>query len=527
MKMNESEEKIEFSKNISLLKKPIFILGIIGIIGLIIRLNYFAYEIPITTDAMTYFLHATDAMIVSGLPDTAIANNGWSLFLSLFFGLLQSKNFLDYSAIQQLLSISLSVLTIIPVYLLCKKFVKKEYALLGAGIFVLEPRIIQNSILGITEPLYIILGSISLLFFLSNRILYSFVGIGLIAIISMVRSEGLFLLIPFSIMFFIKYKTEKKIILKFLLAIGIFFIILSPMTLYKMDVRDGDDAIFGRISSSINDSSITYKDNSSGFFEYIENSIIKFLQFIGWIQIPIFIIFLPIGIFLIFKNRNNNSRTIILSIFFMLIPAFYGISTGPDTRYLFFLYPIFCVISVLTVEKIINKKENSLKLLIVIFTVVLVLSTIFLSIKMNDVEYEKDSMKVAQFLVKNASGINSYYPESSYLKPAIVEFEGYPKLAKDFDFNKIKKFNIDTDTVEEFIKNHRNEGLTHLVIDKNNLQVEFLKKIFLNEKNYSYLFKELDSSELEMQYEIKIFKINYKEFDNKLNTSGDDELFDK
>jgi len=343
----------------------------------------------------------------------------------------------------------------------------------------------------------------------------------------MVRSEGLFLLIPFSIMFFIKYKTEKKLILKFLLAIGIFFIILSPMTLYKMDVRDGDDAIFGRISSSINDSSITYKDNSSGFFEYIENSIIRFLQFIGWIQIPVFIIFLPIGIFLIFKNRNNNSLTIILSIFFMLIPAFYGISTGPDTRYLFFLYPIFCIISVLTVERIINKKENSLKLLIVIFTVVLVLSTVFLSIKMNDVEYEKDSMKVAQFLVKNASGINNYYPESAYLKPATVEFEGYPKLAKDFDFNKIKKFNIDTDTVEEFIKNHRNEGLTHLVIDKNNLQVEFLKKIFVNEKDYSYLFKELDSSELEMKYEIKIFKINYKEFDNKLITSGDKDIIDK
>ena len=71
------------------------------------------------------------------------------------------------------MSASLSVLTIIPVYLLCKKFVKNEYALLGAGIFVLEPRIIQNSLLGITEPLYIILGSISLLFFLSNKIVYS------------------------------------------------------------------------------------------------------------------------------------------------------------------------------------------------------------------------------------------------------------------------------------------------------------------------------------------------------------------
>lgn len=516
-----------FGKSISSLKKSLFILTVIGIIGLSIRLYYFSYDVPITFDAITYFLHATDAIVVSGLPETALANNGWPLFLSLFFGLIQSHNFHDYAAIQQLLSISLSVLTIIPIYLICKKFVKNEYALLGAGIFVLEPRIIQNSVLGITEPFYIILGSIALLFFLSNKISYTILGFGFVAITAMVRAEGLFLLIPFSIIFFIKFKTEKKIILKFLVALGIFFIILSPMTLYKMDVRDGDDAIFGRITSSLNDSSIIYKDNSNGFFEYVVNSIIRFMQFIGWVQIPIFIIFLPIGIFLIFKNRNNNSWTIILSIIIMLIPAIYGISTGPDTRYLYFLYPMFCVISVIAVEKIIGKKENALKYLIMIFVLVVVLSTIFLSIKMNDIEYEKNAMSVAQFLVNNATGTNYYHPESSYLKPAIIEIEGYPKLAKDYNFNKIKQFNIDSDTVEEFIKNHRDKKLSHLIIDGKNNQVEFMKNIFENEKNYPYLIKELDSSELEMKFEVKIFRINYHEFDNTVIEKGGIDIFDK
>jgi len=518
-KNQENKNELIHERKSLILKKSIFILAIIAIIGLGIRLYYFSYEIPVTSDALTYFLHATDAIVVSGFPNTAVANNGWPLFLSLFFGLVQSNNFLDHSAVQQLLSISISVLTIIPVYLICKKFVKNEYALLGAGIFVLEPRIIQNSVLGITEPLYIILGSISLLFFLSNKISFTMVAFGFVAITTMVRAEGLFLLIPFSIMFFIKYKTEKKIILKFLLALGIFFIILSPMTLYKMDVRDGDDAIFGRVASSISDSSIIYKDNSQGFFEYVEKSVIKFLQFIGWIQIPVFIIFLPLGIFLIFKNRNNNSKTIILSISCMLIPAFYGISTGPDTRYLYFLYPMFCVISVLAIEKIVVNKKNSVKILMLIFIMIFLASSIFLSLKMNDIEYEKDAVKVAQFLVNNASGINDYHPEASYVRSTIVESEEYPKLAKNIQFDKVKKFNINYDNLEEFIENHRNEGLSHLVIDKKNNQFEFMNEIFVNEENYSYLKKEFDSSEFEMKYQVKIFQINYQEFDKKNSKS--------
>ncbi len=516
-KMDESKKNELIENNVSLfLKNPIFILLIIGIIGLSIRLNFFSYDVPITFDALTYFMHATDAKIFEGLPDTAIANNGWPLFLSLFFSLSQSKNFLDYSAIQQLLSISLSVLTIIPVYLLCKKFVKKEYALLGTGIFVLEPRIIQNSLLGITEPLYIILGSIALVFFLSNRIYFIFVSYGFIAITTMVRSEGLFLLIPFSIMFFIKFKNEKKLVLKILLALTIFFLILSPMILYKMDVRDGDDAIFGRVASVLDNSLITSEDTSSENFEHIEKSVIRFFQYIGWIQIPIFIIFVPTGIFLIFRNRNKDSWTIILSIFFMLIPAFYGISTGPDTRYLYFLYPMFCVLATLTIKKFVDRRENYLKSLIIIFGIILGLSLIFLNIQMNDIKYEEDVMQVARYLVNNASGVNNYYPESAFLKPAIIELEKYPMLKKDFDFNKIKKFPVTSNSLIEFIKNNRNEGLSHLVIDQRNDQVEFLKKVSDNEKNYPYLVKEFDSTKLEMKYKVKIFKINYEEFDRRL-----------
>lgn len=513
--MNKAENCTLFDTDNSI-KKTIIFLSIIGVVGLSIRLIFFSYEVPITLDAITYFLHATDAIVLSGFPDTALANNGWSLFLALFFGITKSNNLLVNSSIQQLLSISLSVLTIIPIYLICKKFVRNEFAILAAGIYVFEPRIIQNSVLGITEPLYIILGSISLLFFLNNKITYSFVAFGFIAITSMVRAESLFLIIPFSIMFFIKFKTEKKVILKYFIALSIFILILLPMSLYKMDVRDGDDAIFGRVTSSINDSTINYETNPLGFFKNIEESTVRFIQFIGWIQIPIFVMFFPIGLILIFKNRTLNNWTLILTILFMLIPIFYGISKGPDTRYLYFIYPMLCVISAIGIDRIIGKKIPTRNYSILILSIVLVLSLIFLSMKMSDLEYEKNAMGVGRFLEKNASGVNDFHPEASYIKPAIIESEGYPKLAKEYDFYKIKKFPVDTNSIEKFISNHKSDGLSHLVIDKNN-QIKFLKDIFDNEKDYPYLIKELDSSDYKMKYEVKIFRINFQEFNSKQN----------
>lgn len=512
--MNKIENFTSFDTKNST-KKTIIFLSIIGIIGLSIRLSFFSYEVPIVLDAMTYFLHATDAVALSGFPDTALANNGWALFLSLFFGLMQSENFLDYSAVQRLLSMCLSVLTIIPVYLICKKFVRNEIAILGAGIFVLEPRIIQNSIMGITEPLYIILGSISLLFFLNNKITYAFVAFGFIAITTMVRVEGIFLLLPFSIMFFLKYKTEKKIILKFLLALGIFFMILLPMSIYKNDVRDqydGGDGIFGRVASSANESTVYFTNDSNSIFESSKKSIIKFIQFIGWVQIPIFIGFLPLGIYFIFKNKNANSWVILLSIFFMLIPAFYAISKGPDTRYLYFLYPMFCVISVIMIEKTIGQRKKLWKYLIGIFVIIILTSIIFLNLKMNDLEYEKNAMDVARFLNENVSGVNDFHPEASYIKPAIVESEGVDKLAREYNFQKIKKFPVDSNSIEKFILNHKEGGLSHLIIDKDN-QIEILEKIFVDENSYPYLEKIFDSTESDMKYQVKIFKINFDEIE--------------
>ena len=57
--------------------------------------------------------------------------------------------------LQKYVGVIMSVITIIPMYYLSKVFIEKKYAIIATILFTFNPRIIENSILGITEPIYI------------------------------------------------------------------------------------------------------------------------------------------------------------------------------------------------------------------------------------------------------------------------------------------------------------------------------------------------------------------------------------
>ena len=204
-------------------KNTIICLGIIALAGFLIRFFYFPDGIPITLDGANFFWYANDLSISGTFPDNVnFPNNGWPTFLSVFFYFFNSDNFLDYMNLQRSLSIIISVLTIIPVYLLCCRFFDKRYSIIGAALFVFEPLIIQNSLLGITEPLYLLIGITSLFLFLSNNIKAIYVSFGVAALFTLVRYEGLLLFLPLSIMFFVRFRKEKKVVLKYVFCVIIF-----------------------------------------------------------------------------------------------------------------------------------------------------------------------------------------------------------------------------------------------------------------------------------------------------------------
>ena len=202
---------------VKIIENPIIGLSILAIIGIIIRAVYYPYELPLVFDSLMYFWYANDMSIIGGFP-----NNGWPTILSLFFSMYNSENFLDYMNIQRTITVLISVLTIIPIFLTCNKFVRKEYSLVASAIFVLDPRIIQNSLTGLTEPLFIFLGITSILLFLSDKQKVIFFAFVTAAILSLIRYEGLLIIIPFSIMYLIRFKINKKTILRYSIMISIF-----------------------------------------------------------------------------------------------------------------------------------------------------------------------------------------------------------------------------------------------------------------------------------------------------------------
>ncbi|MBS3923052.1 MAG: hypothetical protein KGZ37_07915 [Nitrosarchaeum sp.] len=505
-------------------------LSILAVIGMTIRLFYFQYEIPLTFDALLYFWYANDLSISHKFPEIVATNNGWPIFLSLFFSIYDSNNFLDYMNMQRIIAMSLSVITIIPIYLICKKFAAEKFALVGGAIFILEPRIIQNSIFGITEPLYLLLFSISLVLFLSSNKKMIYISSAIIGICSIVRAEGLLIFLVFSIVYFIKFRKEgKRIIPKYVLCITIIILIILPMMIIRTETI-GADGLITRYLNSIEQFTTNYNEENHIIYDKSQSLIKGFetlIKFLGWSSIPIFIIFVPIGIFSLLKTRKIENILISTSFVIMIIPALYAYSVPAlDVRYLFILYPLFGVCSVLSLEYIYNKFKikNDLFLIITVIGII-ILSISFLEFKMVDVEHNIEAFELAEH-VANIVGngtIFHYGQEEGFLEVVgFSKLNSFPILNEEYDRKApevIRITGLDFQNLQEYIEFGRERGLTHLVLD-GKLEPEPVMDAFYNIEKYPYLIKKFDSKEFDYSYHLQIYQIDYEKFDEIKNKSN-------
>jgi hypothetical protein len=504
-------------------------LSVIVTASFVLRLCLIPYELPLTFDALLYFWYANDISILGTLPtDYTLANNGWPIFLSIFFNGLESNNFLDYMILQRVLSVILSCLTIIPVYFLCRKFFNINFSIIGALIFAFEPHLILNSILGITESLFILLTTSAIVAILNSKIHMSYVAFILASLAVLVRSEGMILFLPLSILFLITNRKNKKRLLHYFIFCIIFVMILIPTAIHNLEVN-GNDGFLSRIiseTSSINnvEKEITNQSFSSNFVERTEN----FMKMFGWSLIPIFIMFIPFGLFHIIKSHKFDDFVIITLFGTMMIPVIYALSFLPDPRYSYFVFPILIVISLFTIKGIHDKIGNKNIILIIIISGILVSSIIFIEFKKIDVLNETEALELARHIAELTKVINQHIPNSGYLPIVGLEkLDDFPILRKTFEQKSGMEYCVDihtcssiilvnSDKIEDFIEYGMSKGLTHIVIDENNLKKEkFLKDIFSNEEDFSYLKKEFDSLEKGFSHHLKIFEIDYQKYDEK------------
>jgi hypothetical protein len=507
----------------SLAHKKYIIISLFSIaaISFFLRLNFVSFELPVTLDALLYFWYANDMSQLGHFPHgyNDATNNGWPSFLSLFFSAYQSSNFLDYMILQRIITISISVSTIIPIYFLCRRFVPEYFAIFGAALFAFEPRLIQNSLLGITEPLFILLLTLTILLFLKERIIFIYSAFALLSLVVLVRGEAIVLFLPLSIGFIWKFRKNRSKLIKYIVCVTIFVLILFPMLAIRIDTT-GEDGIFSRLiysSNTISQNAINQGIESGDSKQFILLGIENFVKFLGWGMIPVFLVFVPYGLLLILKQRDFEKRFIIFVSIILTLPMIYAFSVASDTRFLFSFYPLFCIASVIAMKSFSQKIGMEKKLIIFVIFAILLASIIYLDYKKNDIDHEKEALELAKIVALKTEKINLYSPESQYL--AITEFdkiETFPIIRSDFSIPYHQSsyglpINVNFNSTNEAMKYFKENDFTHLIIDKNEKNI--ISNIFHDDEAFPFLEKEYDSSEHGYDYSLKIFKINYEKFD--------------
>ena len=510
MEKNYSKS-IQKSKYNNIKKKSILLLPIICIIGLIIRFYYTPYGIPLSLDAhLGYFLYALDISILGYLPNYTLSQSGCGEFLAIFFIFFNSDNLIDYHDLQRTISVSLSGITVIPIYFICKKFFNNYYSLIGATIFALEPKIIMNSTFGISEPLYILAISLGILFFLNYNKKIMYLAFGFFAWVTIIRPEGQFWFLAFSIAYFIRFRKNRNDLLLFFVCLVIFLLVLSPIVMHRIECCETDgifSRFIGEINNNLNSPTILVGEKEiSTYGPNFENGI----KLLGWSLIPVFIIFLPPGIIAIIRERNYPNYLLIIVPIILSIPIIYSISIAPDTRYVYPLYPIFCIIVLFGIKYV--AKENKKIIGIIILSIILS-SIIYLDFK--KIDYSYDEYNISKLIIKNVEGVNKIEIVGKYFKSSEIE-ERWPITEYNgrlSDSLKINLFDVnDFTSLEEFIKFGKNNGLSHLIIDNQSDMPDFFMDIFNNEEKYNYLIKEFDSHDHGYNHHVKKFKIDYDMF---------------
>ena len=532
-------------------KNIILYLGLILTLGLSLRFYYLPYDVPIATDGFHSFVYAAKTVFEGNLPvGYGTTNSGWANFLALFFSLSDTSDPFYLMQIQRSLSVILSSLTIIPAFFIFRKFVNIRWALFGCLLLIIEPRLLMSSLEGINYQLFFLLFVLVIALFLTKTKLTLFLSFGCIACATLVRYEGLLLLIPLSTMYFLKFK-DKKSVVKFLGMIFIVIIILAPISVLRIQatenlcyetsfgVRCGSDGfthailagqrflshtLNAALGQEVSETAIDlFNENNEKTDNYavlfVNKIIVSFsalLKFIGLALIPYFAFFVLYNIILRIKNKKSikldwDKKMIVFTASIMFLPALYAYMRGiEEIRYVLIIIPLVCILSISWTNSISEKISKNLGVIIILMVLVLISSIIFIEFEKRDSIHDRESFLISQKIVELTNMTNSFH-QSGYVKTAVLS-SSWPVLPEASQNGKPihvfqKVSTNDYDDLAEFIIDSRKYDLRYLVVDEDN---ELFAALRINPTVYPYLIKIFDSDEVGYKNHFMIYEIDYK-----------------
>ena len=553
--------------NLSSLKKSniatiVICLIVISSISIGFKLSHVDFSNPIIgEDTYVYVLGAFS--VINGdfsQPDRKAL--GWSIFMSPFYLLTDSTDLLDYLNITRILSIAISTVTIIPMYILARRFFDEKYSLMASCLFAFEPHLNYNSVLGLSEPLFIfgiVLASIFIL--QKNHNWYFYLSFLLAGIVWWVRFNGLVMVMILSIVFFVVYKPSSKNFLKYLVCIGLFLIIVSPILIQRYD-QFGDPLYFAVsdnhfIGDAYSNYAVNTKDIEYSASDYIQdNGVISFVERFGLTGLhimvldmfkmlfPYLIFLLPFGV--LFSIRSfAQDKDYIKSIWILLLVNLGSLiivfSTWGDMRLIYHVFPFIIIISTIVIQRVVkhglstfqfSEKQKNFFLVGIISIVIISASILTLRMDESDKLLDQERIEFSKLLTQKFDGKISAGGDVLRLL-TYTQLQDSPYLFKEFktsayDFsigrdsdlfaseNMLERILLYAKSLDELIEIGKKYDLKYIAINKEQPKNDwygYLTNLYDEGEKYPFLTKVLDTKEIGFKkFKVKVFEINYDKF---------------
>ena len=540
-------------------KNIILFLIIIGTISLGLKLYTVDFTVLPNEDAFEYVLIAF-AHNNGDFTEHPRKTFGWTIFVSPFFQLIDSNNFLDYVNITRGLGLAISIVTIIPMYILSRKFFDDKYSLCATGLFAFEPHLNYLAWQGLTEQLYILAIILSMYFILNRNSNYSYLSFLTIGLLWWVKWQGAIMLLVASIIFFKIFKKTPKLFVKYSICLSITLIIVSPMLLDRYEqfgdpfyFSQSDHLFLGDYASIL---AYNMKDVEYSAFDYIDDN--GFGKFIGnfvlvgiynllltlfKMSLPYLIVFLPFGIIFSLRAFDQEKKYIQsnwIIILGTLIPFIVYFAILPEKRLIYHVYPFLIILAIIPLQRFVeyglstfsyNERQKKI-VLVSIMAVVLILSSFYtLRYDLPDPELNDEKILFAETIDSKfegrildtgdtLQGLN--YVHATNPLGVFKNYKIHNNISMDFmeEFNSenrnLKPIQLYAKSLEDFIEVSYEYELNYISINKNGVSDVFypyLDEIYESEAEFSYLTKVFDTEREGFEkLKVKVFEINYEVF---------------
>ena len=541
------ETKLQLSRS-----NVVLYLILIVIISLGLKLYLVDFSLPVNSDNLSYVLNGI-AHSNGDFDHSPSRSIGWSLFLSPFFSLMNSNDFLDYSNVAKIISIGVSTTTIFLIYKVGRKFFDERYSLVAACLFAFLPQLNYNSVMALSEPLFIFSILASFYFLLNDKSKFIIPALAFVGFSYWIRLNGIIFFLIISLTYILTFKKSRIFLRNYGIGLVIFLIIISPILLQKYE-QFGDpfyssyqdkmfsnnyEELISNLSSNTEASASSYIENN-GILDFMYTffiiGIFNSMIMLSKLSFPYIFILIPFGILFSFRAFDQKSQYtkanwifILSSILFMS----FILSVVPEKRFLLFLMPFLVLFSVIPIHRVTEYGLSTFSLsrnqknafLVIVIIIVIILSGLFtLRYEKLDPGLENEKMDFAQYALENLHGntLRDFGGGTDYINSVILldynNFQDFKisSLADDTERSKLayQEIGVSASNIEDLILKGEPLNLNYLISNQHDtFYYPFVDQVYHNEEQYPYLIKIFDSHEHGYEkLKIKVFEIDYEKF---------------